>query len=419
MPYKDVSGLPESVRNALPEEAQKLFLEVVNSALKQYDGDEAKAFAAAWSAVKKQYFKQGDKWVKQAEMGTSGKVKELRFNFSSGKFQELDGGLLIKDVKLLANGTWRDATVNTATYYPTKTLQEFAANWLDNAIWSRHRGYPPVARDITDKIGEVQNPHFDTDAVVGDIFLHGKTQKSRDTVELVKAGMANFVSVEHFGKESYNSAEGRNEAEELSFIGAAIVSKGACGVCTIENEFGIEGVVRELADKYSKDDMAGMLEFMKANPGMMDKTTMDKMYAAMDGANKKEMMKGVLKDLKDHPEMMDDEMKGMMKGMMGGKEMSSSLSAEAEIMEMKELEAKYTDAEKSIKELQDASVVKDKKISELEAKLGKFKELEDRLTKIETTPAPQSQAGAGIKELEHSGLRVMVNTKTGDVFGVD
>lgn len=417
MPYKDISELPESVRNALPEEAQKLFLEVVNSALKQYDGDEAKAFATAWSAVKKQYSKQGDTWVKQAELGVSGKVKELRFNFSSGKFQELDGGLLIKDVKLLANGTWRDSTVNTATYYPIKILQEFAANWLDNAIWSRHRGYPPIARDITDKIGEVQNPHFDTDAVVGDIFLHGKTQKSRDTVELVKAGMANFVSVEHFGKESFNPAEGRVEAEELSFIGAAIVSKGACGVCTIENEMGFEGDVKKLADKYSKDDMTGMFDFMKENPTMVDESMKEKMYAVMEKMGQKEMMKRTLKDLKAHPEMMDDEMKGMMKGMMGGKE--HSLSAEAEIMEMKELEAKYTDAEKSIKELQDASVAKDKKISELEAKLGKFKELEDRLTKIETTPVPKTEAGAGIKELEHSGLRVVVNPKTGDVYGVD
>lgn len=320
---------------------------------------------------------------KEKSAEPSKNVRELRFNFSSGKFQELDGGLLIKDVKLLANGTWRDSTVNTATYYPVKILQEYAANWLDNAIWSKHRGYPPVARDITDKIGEVQNQHFELDAVMGDIFLHGKTQKSKETIELIKSGMANFVSVEHFGKESFNPVERRVEAEELSFIGAAIVSKGACGVCTIENEMGLEGDVKELAE-YTKDQMKDMLGFMKNNP-----------------------------------EMMDDEMKGMMKSMMGGKAMSSSLSAEAEIMEMKELEAKYTEAEKSIKELQDASVAKDKKISELEVKLGKFKELEDRMMKIETTPAPQSQAGAGVKELEHSGLRVMVNTKTGDVFGVD
>lgn len=54
---------------------------------------------------------------KEKSAEPSKNVRELRFNFSSGKFQELDGGLLIKDVKLLANGTWRDSTVNTATYY--------------------------------------------------------------------------------------------------------------------------------------------------------------------------------------------------------------------------------------------------------------------------------------------------------------
>ena len=65
MPYKDVSELPEKVKNALPEAAQKLFLSVVNSALEQYKGDEAKAAATAWEAVKGKYRKDKDtgNWV--------------------------------------------------------------------------------------------------------------------------------------------------------------------------------------------------------------------------------------------------------------------------------------------------------------------------------------------------------------------
>lgn len=53
-PYKSVEDLPEAVKK-LSEEAQRMFLEVFNSALKEYDGDEEKALATAWSAVNEKY----------------------------------------------------------------------------------------------------------------------------------------------------------------------------------------------------------------------------------------------------------------------------------------------------------------------------------------------------------------------------
>lgn len=99
-------------------------------------------------------------------------------------------------------------------------------------------------------------------------------------------------------------------ADQLAKIKAKIESAAKKFGITIAN------METNMTNKdYSKEDMDAMLDFMKANPGMMDKSTMDKMYAAMDGANQKEYMKGVLKDLQSHPEMMDDEMKSMMKGM--------------------------------------------------------------------------------------------------------
>ncbi len=403
--------LPESVRNALPEAAQRLFLEVVNSALKQYDGDEAKSFATAWSAVKKQYTKQGDKWVRQAEEW-SDKYRELRFNFTSGKFQELDGGLLVKDVKLLASGTWTDSGIGTPLFYSLEVLRNFAGNWFDPSIWSKHRGNNTV-RDITDKIGEIQNPHFELDAVMGDIFLHGKTQKSKDTIELVKAKQANFVSVEHGGKEFYNSVERRFEAEELIFGGAAIVSKGACKVCTIQNEAGLVDIELEWelqcrmsdlpkeAFAYS-DDKGGHLPHHGAD-GKIKCNCVRAALQAIGGARTGKPMKDVpdsaISHLKSHAKECGIQVENE----------SISLSAEAEMMEIKELEAKLTETERqladsmknitglqgTVKELQEASVGKDTKISELDSKLGKLKELEDRITKIEKTPDPQTHAGSG------------------------
>lgn len=63
MPYSSIDDLPDSVKDNLPHHAQEIFKEAFNSAHKQY-GEEERAFRIAWSAVKKEYEKKDDKWVK-------------------------------------------------------------------------------------------------------------------------------------------------------------------------------------------------------------------------------------------------------------------------------------------------------------------------------------------------------------------
>lgn len=76
MPYKNVSDLPEQVKGNLPKHAQEIYMEAYNSAWDQYAdpdkrrGEESReetAHKVAWSAVKKQYEKKGDKWVKKKD----------------------------------------------------------------------------------------------------------------------------------------------------------------------------------------------------------------------------------------------------------------------------------------------------------------------------------------------------------------
>lgn len=62
MPYEKLSDLPDEVR-ALPRHAQEIWMAAFNAAIEQYEGDEEKAFATAWAAVKQKYRKEGDRWV--------------------------------------------------------------------------------------------------------------------------------------------------------------------------------------------------------------------------------------------------------------------------------------------------------------------------------------------------------------------
>ena len=74
MPYDKIEALPKSVKDNLPEGAQKIFKEAFNNAWEEYadpskrKGDASREEVAnkvAWSAVKKSYDKEGDKWVKK------------------------------------------------------------------------------------------------------------------------------------------------------------------------------------------------------------------------------------------------------------------------------------------------------------------------------------------------------------------
>ena len=66
MPYNEVTDLPKSVREHLPEHAQEVYKSAFNSAEKQYE-DESTAHKVAWSAVENKYEKDEDTgdWVRK------------------------------------------------------------------------------------------------------------------------------------------------------------------------------------------------------------------------------------------------------------------------------------------------------------------------------------------------------------------
>jgi cation transport regulator len=75
MPYKNLSDLPDSVRDNLPKHAQEIYQAAYNSAWDQYadasdrQGDDTReetAHKVAWAAVKNTYEKNDNgRWVKK------------------------------------------------------------------------------------------------------------------------------------------------------------------------------------------------------------------------------------------------------------------------------------------------------------------------------------------------------------------
>jgi hypothetical protein len=165
---------------------------------------------------------------------------QVAFN-SANRFYELESGdLLIKDVPLLAEGEWTDSAQKTPLYYPAKTLEAYAGNWIRRTGYNRHMGGVP--RDESNRVSEAINPHFGhfTDeegnthaAVLSDLLVYGSTPSGRATQELIKRKNIRYVSVEHGGDEAENPQTRRMEASSLVFGGFAFVNKGACKVCRL------------------------------------------------------------------------------------------------------------------------------------------------------------------------------------------
>lgn len=269
MPYSSTDDLPDNVKE-LPKDLQEAFLKAFNAAYKQYDGDEEKAFATAWSVVNKMK-KENEMqtiptvvtsitdgsnayigntsttssetiaWYPQQELrkaSSKDNVRMLNIDIADSQFQMVDGGMLVKGVLLLDEGEWTDSHVGTPLYYTTKALSKYHDNWKQRGVWSRHMGGSP--RDITDKVGTVKNTRFMNTGIWADLFFHMRTAKSKDTAELIRSGEVNAVSVEHAGEEEYNPTTKRWESKTLEFYGLAIVDRGACETCVIRKK-SIEG----------------------------------------------------------------------------------------------------------------------------------------------------------------------------------
>ena len=200
---------------------------------------------------------------------------------AGGKLEKrTDGSLLVKGVKMLGAGTWTDSAKKTPLYYSEDVLRRNAGNWVDNSHWSRHLGGVP--RRVGEMIGRTTNPRFEDGHIVADIEYHALSQDSRDTIAMIEAGVANFVSVEHGGRERWNVGTKQYEAEELFFTGSATVNKGACQTCKIrENEETPAPVVIE------------------EEPEMADTTELEAMIKAQ--ADQIRQLTEMVKELKETP----------------------------------------------------------------------------------------------------------------------
>lgn len=153
--------------------------------------------------------------------------------FSSKLEDTKSGGLIVRDVLTLGEGKWHASNWPWPVYYSPSELEK--ATVSENSLWDGHQNKSP-----TGKVGHFMNQHYDParKGIVADVFLHGRSTKSRDLIEMVKAGAAGeidplWVSVEHTSNDFYNKDLDQYEARGIDIMGLAVVDSGACRTCRL------------------------------------------------------------------------------------------------------------------------------------------------------------------------------------------
>lgn len=161
-----------------------------------------------------------------------------------------DGGLMVHNVPLMAEGVWTSMQ-GIVTNFTAEVLQRCANVWNDTGIWLRHPGGSP--RDAHDKVGAVKNPHYDPSlrAVVGDLYLHQKTENSRSAGQLVQLSKQDG-GIKDVSAETMLTLGKDGTVQGIVFTGLALVEDGACETCRIP-AFSAEGE-KDMTDDMKKDE---------------------------------------------------------------------------------------------------------------------------------------------------------------------
>ena len=174
----------------------------------------------------------------------------MRYNIELPKEHvETDDEYIIKNVKILAEGTWN------RTQYLAEDLKR--ATFRDNVLYSRH--YAGEERDESDIIGYISEKQFIDNAIVGDV--HIDKIKGADTIADIMSDNIKGLSVEHISNDVL--LDGQVTATSIQILGTAAVKTPACKVCTLgkkEPKKEIENMTEENQIQVLTDKIAELSE---------------------------------------------------------------------------------------------------------------------------------------------------------------
>lgn len=145
--------------------------------------------------------------------------KSFEYSTESSSFT---GDKIYKGAVLLVPGTYRDSASRLKIYYDPKVLKKNVQNWTKNYLNINHDD------SVLSRIGTIENPRWENDAIVADLRIIPVTTAAKDVINLIDSGLVNNLSIEALTEEYYDEKIGCLRLSDITFTGAAIVTNPAC-----------------------------------------------------------------------------------------------------------------------------------------------------------------------------------------------
>ncbi|MBE3093948.1 MAG: hypothetical protein IMZ52_02875 [Actinobacteria bacterium] len=141
----------------------------------------------------------------------------LNLSYDNVSLSQYEDFRIYKNATILTPGEWTDSITREPVVYTVGELEKSATNWKENYLDLDH------SFAVNDRIGYVMNPHADKGNVKADLYIHKRIQSGKDTIERIDCGLVNGVSAELTTTDRYNFSDNKYYAENIVFLGSAIV----------------------------------------------------------------------------------------------------------------------------------------------------------------------------------------------------
>ena len=146
---------------------------------------------------------------------------DVPFQYDSIIKSKATSATIYRGAILLTPGKFADKITNDFVLYKAEILRKYAKNWISNYLNLDHSRFP------LHRIGYVENPRFQDNALKGDLYIFPLTTTAKDTIALIDNGLVNKLSIEMRTDDYYDYREGCIIADDIEFIGCAVVTNPA------------------------------------------------------------------------------------------------------------------------------------------------------------------------------------------------
>jgi len=144
-----------------------------------------------------------------------------------GMASNIAGDRIYKGAILLTEGIYTDMYSQKTIYYDGRVIRKNAKNWKDNYVTIDH------STSVLDRIGYVENPRWEDDALKGDIRILPITTRAKDVINLIDNDLTRGLSIEAETQDQYDGELKCLRLIDITFLGVSIVTDPACEMARI------------------------------------------------------------------------------------------------------------------------------------------------------------------------------------------